>query len=128
MDVLLAILIGLIIAAVLAWPTGRYTTTWDWPLFWFFFLILFMAVWAGGVWVEPVGPAVGGVFWVPSLVIGLIIALILLAVLPSRPVQRRAEAVEAEEVEASPAVVAFGIFFWVLLLALLALALLGYAF
>lgn len=42
-----------------------------------FFLILFLVMWAGGLWLNPVAPYVWGVSWVPILFIGLIAALLL---------------------------------------------------
>lgn len=47
---------------------------------WVFFLILFLSLWAGGLWLYPAGPYFWGVSWLPLLVLGTIIALILIAV------------------------------------------------
>ena len=68
-------------------------------LFLFFVLILFLGTWAGGVWVAPFGPAIGGV---------------------TRP--RTAEGAEAEA-----AASVFGAFCWSLVLALLVAIIFGYA-
>jgi hypothetical protein len=42
-----------------------------------FFVIVFLACWAGGVWITPVGPAFLGVYWVAFFVVGLVFALLL---------------------------------------------------
>jgi len=47
----------------------------------FYFLILFLATWAGGIWIVPVGPSFNGLFWMPFVAAGLLFALLLTAVL-----------------------------------------------
>lgn len=44
------------------------------------FFILFLAAWAGGLWITPFGPRVFGVFWIPFLVAGLFFGLLWTAV------------------------------------------------
>lgn len=43
-------------------------------------LILFLATWAGGVWLVPVGPRLWGVAWGSFVVVGLVVALVIVAV------------------------------------------------
>jgi len=40
-------------------------------------MVLFPATWAGGIWLQPFGPQVWGVPWLPFLLTGVILALIL---------------------------------------------------
>jgi hypothetical protein len=95
----------------------------------FFFLILFFATWAGGIWIAPVGPMLWGAYWVPFLIVGLFVALILLVVTePSRrrgKVRRQHAHTEAHVVEA---ITAFGVLFWMLIAALSAVIFVGYTF
>jgi hypothetical protein len=42
-----------------------------------FFLIIFFAAWAGGVWITPVGPVFLGVYWLIFFIVGLVFALLL---------------------------------------------------
>lgn len=42
-------------------------------------LILFLATWAGGIWLVPVGPRLWGVAWGSFVVVGLVIALVIAA-------------------------------------------------
>jgi hypothetical protein len=42
-----------------------------------FFLIIFFAAWAGGVWITPVGPVFLGVYWLTFFIVGLVFALLL---------------------------------------------------
>ncbi|HEX4337267.1 MAG TPA: hypothetical protein VH062_15230 [Polyangiaceae bacterium] len=40
-------------------------------------LVLFLATWAGGIWLVPVGPKLWGVAWVGFVVAGLFVALLI---------------------------------------------------
>ena len=93
-----------------------------WPAFWMFFLIILFASWSGGIWLAPFGPAASGVFWLPFLLVGFFVTLLLLAVRPTPSVSRPpAPDVPARTTrEDTDAEVAFGIFFWILLFALIA--------
>lgn len=91
----------------------------------FFFFILFLATWAGGVWLTPVGPAVYGVQWLPFLLVGIIVALLLVAARdpmsgPELPRMSSESGSRSRplEAEATAAATVFGILFWILALAL----------
>ena len=93
----------------------------------FFFLILFFASWAGGLWITPLGPPLWGVYWAPVLLVGAFVALLLAAASePSRQhyLRHRSEPAEAE---AAAAATAFGLMFWILMIALVAAVIAGYA-
>lgn len=93
----------------------------------FFFLILFLASWAGGLWVTPFGPPLWGAYWVPILLVGFFVALLLAAATePTRRYDMR-RAKEPPESEAAAAVTAFGVMFWVLMLALAGAVIAAYA-
>jgi hypothetical protein len=65
-----------------------------------FFLIVFLAGWAGGVWISPVGPSWLGVYWLSFFIVGLIFALLLegLAAFSKRSaVREKIEEIEAKE-------------------------------
>ncbi len=115
-EIIFAFLIGTILASILAYPLDRRGPG---PLdgLLFFFLILFLAVWAGGVWLTPVGPPVWGVPWLGFLVVGILIALIVAAAVPPRqpPAEPTPEGVGA----ADAATLALGAFFYIALIALL---------
>ncbi len=94
-----------------------------------FFLIVFLAAWAGGVWLLPFGPTLFGVTWLPFLIAGLFVALILAAALPPQMteepsekkivLEKRTDAVERKRFDA---------FFFLLIGALLIAVILGYLF
>jgi len=91
-----------------------------------FFVILFLATWAGGIWVAPLGPTLFDVPWLTFLLVGLFIAFILTAIVPPprRPRTAR-EAAAYAEAEAEAAI-AIDIFFWVLIAGLIAAILVAY--
>jgi len=78
-----AILIALLLTAIFAMGFRRHG--WGTGLV-FFFLILFLATWAGGLWISPFGPVAWGVHWLSFLLVGIIIGLLLTALIP--PVER----------------------------------------
>lgn len=55
-----------------------------WTALAFLFLALFLPIWAGGMWLGPMGPAMFGMYALPFLLIGLCVALLLAAVSPPR--------------------------------------------
>jgi hypothetical protein len=92
----------------------------------FILLLLFLFIWAGGVWVYPIGPMAWETPWLAFVVIGVVFALLLGAALP--PAERAPGPRKEGEVSAvAPAVVALSIFFWLLVLGLIALVIIGYA-
>lgn len=123
-ELLFALFIGIVLSLLLVGVLGRRGPG---PLlgFMFFFLLLFLFTWAGGVWLVPAGPVAWGQFpWLSVLILGLIVALLLAAVTePHRPRQLTPgeAAAEAEEVA-----VTFTAFFWILLGALVATIALAY--
>jgi osmotically-inducible protein OsmY len=88
----------------------------------FFFLLIFFAAWAGGVWLRAFGPELWGASWLTIAVVGVAVMLILAAATP--PVQEHVAPGpgEAEEHEEEPEAVevAFGALFWLLILLLAA--------
>lgn len=121
-----ALLIGLALALVFAYGFGR---TGPWGGFVWFFLVVFLGAWAIGLWVEPVGPPLWGVAWVPILIGALLIALLIAAIPPAEPAPRRAAATDpVADVETAAAASAIGLFFWVLLMALVLVILLSFLF
>ncbi len=89
------------------------------------FLLIFLATWAGGVWLQPVGPSIGGVRWIQFLFSGLIIVALIALCTPSRPPHGRRETLDKlaqlrniKVIEQATYVV-LGIMFWVVLAGLI---------
>lgn len=93
---------------------------------WIFFLILFLASWAGGIWLTPFGQPIFGVSWLSFLSIGLFTALVLTALIPPSRPQRMADTPKAQTGQEARAVFNVDIFFWVLLLGLFVAILVAY--
>lgn len=130
--------IALIITVLLVGPFGwrhpaRHADAWAGGFF--VFLVLFFAIWAVASWFEPYGPVLWGVYWVPFVWIGLIVALVLVAAsAPTRArrgVDRHVDRTRVDRTtpprespgepseDYSAATVAgtiFGVFFWILII------------
>jgi hypothetical protein len=95
-----------------------------WDAIWLVFVTIFLASWAGYLWISPFGPMVMGVSVMPIFVVGLIFAFILAAVtVPSRKVVKN---MEIKEDVPSDARVAISIFFWIVLILLVLAIITGY--
>jgi hypothetical protein len=89
-----------------------------WDNFWLFFVIVFLAVLAGGLWITPSGPLTWGVHWLPMFFIALLVSLLLASATPVRKPRTMTEAMKrADEEDAVVAVL--GIFFWVMIISFL---------
>jgi hypothetical protein len=85
------------------------------------FLIVFGATWAGGVWIRPLGPPVGGVYWLTFVLAGIIaVGLIGLFTLHRPPHGRHETLEKLEQVKQSVELqqvtaMTLGVLFWVVL-------------
>ncbi|MBD3245869.1 MAG: hypothetical protein GF333_02545 [Candidatus Omnitrophica bacterium] len=85
-----------------------------------FFVLVFLAAWAGGLWLGPVGPVTGGVYWLPTVIIGLLFALLLASAVPPQKPRTAKQAIKrAEEQVAAERSIDY--FFWLIFLVLAAL-------
>jgi len=123
-DLLFALLMALIFTMIFAVGLRR---TGPWSSVLVFFLVIFLAAWAGGLWISPAGPVFLGVYWLPILLVAFLVALLLAAVPPRRPphVETISEA-EAEAQEQRAVERAFDAFFWSLLIGFAIVIALGY--
>ena len=53
-----------------------------WDSFWWFFVVIFLFSWGGGLWITPFGPTGWGVSWMPFLMVGFFVTVLLLAATP----------------------------------------------
>ena len=101
--------------------------------FFWFFLILLLATWAGGMWIGPFGPSFRGIFWLPFVLVAVVVGAFLAAVAPRRAPTGRIETLEMlEEIEQKRKLqkltyISFGVFFWVALFALITVIIVRYA-
>jgi hypothetical protein len=115
---LIALLFALLFTAIFAAGLRKKG---PWASLVLFFVIIFLATWAGGIWLHPIGRPVWGVHWMAFLFVGLVIALILAATVPGRQEESSVELVDPnkERAEKKAALGALGILFWVLMVALI---------
>src|SRR5215471_6809262 len=84
-----ALVISIVCAAVLlpiaaqgGWRIGR--TSLDPLALFILLLILFLATWAGGIWLVPIGPRLWGVAWASFVAVGFLVALLIGALIGPR--------------------------------------------
>jgi hypothetical protein len=123
-DLLFALVMALIFTLIFAVGFRRPG---PWSSIAAFFVVIFLATWAGGLWISPAGPVFLGIYWLPILLTALLVALLLAAVPPRRPrhVQTITE-VEEQEREERTVERALDAFFWAVLIGFAALIVLGY--
>lgn len=120
-DILLALILGVLFAALFGGiARGRGNMPGIVPVF----ILFFLFAWAGGLWLRPVGPPVFGMYWVPGLILVVLIFLLLAAVVRG-PTRTRTDVEEKIAVENATAAV-IGITFWFLIGLLLLAILAGY--
>lgn len=123
-DLLLALVIALVIGAVF---TLGFRREFPGPGLLIFLLVLFLLTWAGGVWITPFGPTLWGSFWLPFLLVAIIVALVLTAFPPPGRERSTVKLVSEEEQAATETeAAALNVFFWVLIAILGIVILLGY--
>ena len=116
-DMLIALVLALVVCSILV-PSRRYRTREGGAAWVFFVPLLFLLIWTAGVWITPVGPQAAGVYWLTFVIPAVILLLLLLALSsPSKPSGRRGEVIpeNAEEEAVAGTVIAFSVFFWLLL-------------
>jgi hypothetical protein len=127
-DIVFALAIALFLTVVIA-VMGRART---WKKSILFFFIVFLAAWAGGLWITPVGPTFLGVYWVSFFVVGIIFALVLETVQAfSRSKRASGTAVPEEEMdkkEERELESTLSVFFFILVFAFFLVIIIGYVY
>ncbi len=130
-DFFFVLILAFILAAVLSWGVrwrhpARYSEEAAGISFLFLFLILIFGIWAVIAWLPPWGPVLYGIPWLSMIAVGILIALLVLAIaVPGRPPRTPTEAAAEAESEAAAAAV-FGLFFWLLLIGLIIAVIVSY--
>jgi hypothetical protein len=111
-DFLISFVVALLLATIVSVVLRRAG---PWASFLFLFLALFLATWAGGIWIMPFGRPLGGVYWLPFLMAGVVFSLLLAAVVPpDKADESTIELVTEEEKKARERTVrrTAGLLFW----------------
>ncbi|OPL19621.1 MAG: hypothetical protein AVO35_09915 [Candidatus Aegiribacteria sp. MLS_C] len=121
------ILFALILSSILGWglgwrhPAGTRTAA---ASVLFLFVVLLIAMWAAASWMPEWGPVYQGTPWLGVLLAGLFVTLVIMAVsAPDWRRYRRRTELEAETAAETMAV--FGCFFWILIIAFVAMVIAG---
>ncbi len=87
---------------------------------WSLFVLFFFVIWAGGLWMAPVGPTHFGIVWLPFTLVAIMMSVLVVALMPHRtgPAQL---AETNREIQAG-----LGLFFWVLVLGLVVAIIVAY--
>jgi len=81
-------------------------------------MVLFPMIWAGGLWMTPIGAPIWGSYWLSFVFVGLFAGLLILASAPPRGRGRRQETRAANDADRTEDIAgAFGITVWILLIA-----------
>jgi hypothetical protein len=129
-EVIAIIVITLLIGCIFYYGFKR---TGPWGSFWTFLLILFFGIWASALWVEPMGPIWWNAAWFDLFIIALVFALLLASATPdsTRSSRYKSDVVSENDViereERTSSAVVLGLFFWLLLIILIGLIILGLA-
>ena len=121
-----AALIALVLTVASVFFLGRKG---PWGSMWTFFLVLFLTLSTVSIYVAPIGPVYWGIAWIPIVVAGIIVTLLLMAAMP-HPVHKDARGdSDASEVYAKPdfPVTPVGRFFWVLVILFVIAIIIGMA-
>lgn len=108
------ILAALLVTMVITWMLAAFSKR---PLrgFWVFFIIVFLATWAGQLWITPFGPQYWGVNVFSLLLVAVFFSFFIFTLVPfKRPEQQ------------DGAFFIMGIFFWVMIVLLIAAIAGGY--
>jgi hypothetical protein len=90
------------------------------------FAVVLLAVFAADLWIGPVGPYFyESVYWIPPLVVGLLIAMLLAATSPSPKIRSELELQKDEFAKGQETKLALGTFFWFLFVIMLLIVIVG---
>ncbi len=97
------------------------------------FLLVLLAIWAGGIWIKPVGPDIGGVYILPFIIAGILVVVVMLAFTRQKGPYGRKETIEfLEKVKDQEDIqkitnISLNLFFYFLLVLLIVAIVVNYA-
>jgi hypothetical protein len=113
------LLVALCVGWVLVWLVSlAFSTKGPWDSFLWFFLVVALFTWVGGVWLVPFGPSWGGIGWFPFIFVGVLAVLMLTAASP-RSYHRIVPGTKITPAPENRSVIAVDVFFWLFILCLL---------
>jgi hypothetical protein len=115
---LIALGVAAVLSFILVQMFGRERA---WAGFLVFMVVIMLMSWAGGVWMQPIGPAAGGIYWLPFVLTGVLVALLIGAFHYAKEVRSAPipSAKKEEKVYTAKITAELGFFFWILLVVLI---------
>jgi hypothetical protein len=122
-DILVSIAIAFFFTAIIAVVFGRPATMGTYGLL---FILLMLAILAGGNWIVPIGIPVQGYYWSSFFLVGLIVSLLFLALLPRLQTPRNLTEGQRQKRSKAEAVLVFDFFFGLIVIILAAVIVASY--
>jgi len=129
-EFLVALIVALLVAVLLIGALD-----WEYPgrgggaiALFLFFMMLLLFIWASGGWLTPFGPVVYGVYWLPFLMVGIFILMLLAASGPRRPSQMPTDSASFKGQGKTSRETLLAAIFWLLILFLLAALIIRYTY
>jgi hypothetical protein len=110
-DLLVAFVFGFFVVWVVSIFFG---TKGPWDSFLWFFLVVGLFAWAGGVWLVPFGPRWMGIGWFPIFFMGILAVLLITSASPRKTI--KAVTPPQETAITKDSRIAIDIIFWLLIL------------
>lgn len=115
-----------------------FDTKGPWGSFWTFFIVVLLCVWIANLWIQPIGPLFYGIAWITLSIVGLLAAL-LLAAAPQSAHKKEPRIMNVQEADLnsesekryqsfSRKTATISGIFWIVMIILLIVVILGYAF
>jgi hypothetical protein len=108
------ILAALLITILITWVLAAFSKR-GLRGFWLFFVVVFLATWAGQLWITPFGPQYWGVNVFSLLLVAVFFSFFIFTLVPFRRPEQKTEAFFI-----------IGIFFWVMIVLLITSIIAGY--
>jgi hypothetical protein len=118
--------LALAVSLLLSWSLLRFVHVHGpWRRPWAFGMVIFLFAWAGGAWLAP-GLRGGWItYWIPSLLVGLVTALLIVTVSPRHDLRTKEDAEEFRR-EQQAVLLSVTLLWWILSATLIGLAVAAY--
>ena len=116
--IILALLIALFFSFIL-------NAKGPWGNFWVFYLVIFFGILLADIWLRPMGPYWLDVYWIPPLIVGVLVALLLAAATPEKSIREKRRKKDSDEEDDKSPLAGISIFFWIVLFLFIVFAIAG---
>jgi hypothetical protein len=121
-DLVVAMISAFIIVLIVSMA---FETKGPWGSLFWFFLVVSLFAWSGGVWIVPFGPHWRGMVWFPIILMGFLVSLLLVSASPRRSRKRPED--EQKAATYNQSFVAIDVVVWVVIVCLIVMGIGHYA-